>query len=81
MRRLEEGVGCTNSIDAVASYEGGCVGGVKIRCAFPKNADLQVGTDFWHPTRSYLRFGKGWMPPGKETHTRAGLRLWWLLKP
>jgi hypothetical protein len=26
------------------------VSGVKIRCAFPKNADLQVGTDFWHPT-------------------------------
>src|SRR6266566_9926216 len=24
--------------------------GVKIRCAFPKNADLQVGPDFWHPT-------------------------------
>ena len=26
------------------------VRGVKIRCAFPKNADLQVGPDFWHPT-------------------------------
>jgi len=24
--------------------------GVKIRCAFPKNADLQVGPDFSHPT-------------------------------
>ncbi|CAN5211869.1 hypothetical protein BH18ACT14_BH18ACT14_18280 [soil metagenome] len=22
---------------------------VKIRCAFPKNADSQVGSDFWHP--------------------------------
>ena len=22
---------------------------VNIRCAFPKNADLQVGSDFWHP--------------------------------
>jgi len=25
--------------------------GVKIRCAFPKNADLQVGPAFWHPAR------------------------------
>ena len=24
--------------------------GVKNRCAFPENADLQVGPDFWHPT-------------------------------
>jgi energy-coupling factor transporter ATP-binding protein EcfA2 len=28
------------------------VRGVKIRCAFPKNADLQVGPDFWHPALS-----------------------------
>jgi hypothetical protein len=24
---------------------------VKIRCAFPKNADLQAGPDSWHPHR------------------------------
>jgi hypothetical protein len=34
----------------LSTYELG-LWGVKIRCAFPKNADLQVGPDFWHPTR------------------------------
>jgi hypothetical protein len=38
--------------------------GVKIRCAFPKNQDLQVGRDFWHPTRPGSRLRREEDPEG-----------------